>query len=392
MHEQAESPLRERDREAVATLEHAGAPEPELAVRRISVVRKGRGATGNPPLRFESREVESFDDGWAPAGEPEPTRPLATTLIRDQSCSAIAWNESPDIGFDRAVNPYRGCEHGCIYCYARPSHAYLGLSPGLDFETKIVFKPDLAYLLEREIRRPGYQVRPIALGSNTDPYQPVERRLLLTRAVLDLLDRTGHPLAIVTKSAGVVRDLEILARMAARNLARVHVSLTTLDAGLARRMEPRASAPARRLQAMAELARAGVPVGVMAAPMIPGLNDAELEKILEAAARNGARHAAFVLIRLPHELKEMFGEWLEQHVPGRARHVLGLVRQAREGRLNDPSFHGRMRGSGPYAELLAARFARAARSLGLAERPAELDCGQFIPPDKAPVTRQLVLL
>ncbi len=381
---------RERDRDAVAAFDRAGDPERPPDIAQPSLRRKGRGATLNPPVRFESRAVEAFDDGWSPPGEAEGPPPLATTLIRDQSRSAIAWNESPDIGFDRAVNPYRGCEHGCIYCYARPSHAYLGLSPGLDFETRIVFKPDLARLLEREISRPGYQVKPIALGSNTDAYQPVERRLKLTRAVLELFERTGHPFTIVTKSAGVLRDLDILARMAARNLARVHVSLTTLDPGLARRMEPRAAQPASRLRAMAELARAGVPVGVMAAPMIPGLNDAELEQILEAARRHGARHASFVLLRLPHELKELFENWLAEHVPERARHVLALVRETRQGRLNDPNFHARMRGSGPYAALLAGRFRRAAKAHGLAEPVPPLDCRQFVRPG-AP-GRQLSLI
>ena len=385
-----EDPLREQDRDALAALALAGGPEPEPEARQRSLRRKGRGATLNPPVRFEDRAVEAFDDGWAAPGEPEVLPPLETTLIQDRSRSAIAWNESPDIGFDRAVNPYRGCEHGCIYCYARPSHAYLGLSPGLDFETKIVFKPDLARLLEREISRPGYQVRPIALGSNTDVYQPVERRLRITRAVLELFERTGHPFTIVTKSASVLNDLDILTRMAARNLTRVFISVTTLDGALARRMEPRASQPARRLQAMAELARKGVPVGVMAAPMIPGLNDAELEHILEAARKSGARHAAFVLLRLPHELKEMFEDWLVQHVPERARHVLALVRETRQGRLNDPSFHGRMRGTGPYAELIAARFSRAAKQFGLAGPAAPLDCGQFVRPGSE--AQQLLLL
>ncbi|MGH7118789.1 MAG: PA0069 family radical SAM protein [Acetobacteraceae bacterium] len=384
------SQVRARDADALAALNEAAGPESQPEAKRRSLMRKGRGATLNPSVRFDACAVEAFDDGWEMPGEPEPLPPLETTLIRDSSRSAIAWNESPDIGFDRAVNPYRGCEHGCIYCYARPSHAYLGFSPGLDFETKILFKPDLARLLEREISRPGYQVRPIALGSNTDVYQPVERRLHLTRTLLELFERTGHPFTIVTKSAGVLGDLDILRRMAARNLTRVYISVTTLDGTLARRMEPRAAQPARRLIAMAELARNGVPVGVMAAPMIPGLNDAELERILEAAAANGARHAQFVLLRLPHELKAMFEDWLAQHMPERARHVLALIRETRQGRLNDPSFHGRMRGTGPYAGLIAARFARAAKRLGLAERPAPLDCGQFVRPGSE--SRQLSLL
>lgn len=382
----------DRDAEALAALDLAGAPEPAPGARHPSLARKGRGATLNPPVRYDSHNTEPCDDGWSQAGEPDLPEPLETTLIRDASRSAIAWNESPDIGFDRAVNPYRGCEHGCIYCYARPSHAYLGFSPGLDFETKILFKPDIARLLEREISRPGYVVRPIALGSNTDPYQPVERKLRLTRSVLETLERAGHPLTIVTKSSSVLHDLDILTRLAARNLVRVHVSLTTLDAALARCMEPRAATPPRRLQAVAELVRAGVPVGVLAAPMIPGLNDAELERILEAAARAGARYAAYTLVRLPHELKELFQEWLAEHMPGRARHVLNLIRQTREGQLNDPNFYGRMRGTGTYATLLAGRFARAARRLGLDQKPQALDCRQFVPPGAGASARQLALL
>lgn len=363
--------------------------EPPLD-RQHAFARKGRGATFNPPVRFEAQRKEAYDDGWPEADDAEPAA-AKTTLIRDASRSALSWNDSPDIGFDRAVNPYRGCEHGCIYCYARPSHAYLGFSPGLDFETKILFKPDIARLLEREIAKPGYVVRPIALGSNTDVYQPVERKLRLTRSILELLERAHHPLTIVTKSAGVLRDIDILSRLAERHLARVHISLTTLDGELARRMEPRAASPARRLHAMTELTRAGVPVGVMTAPMIPGLNDAELERILEAAAEAGARHASFVLVRLPHELKELFGNWLEQRFPDRAHHVLSLIRQARNGRLNDPNFHGRMRGTGPYAALLASRFARATHKLGLDRAFPPLDCTQFAPPGRASESRQLAL-
>jgi DNA repair photolyase len=384
-------PASDRDGEALAALERAGMAEPPPEARMPGLARKGRGATLNPPNRFEAQRTEAFDDGWAAPGMPDPPPSLETTLIRDATRSAIAWNESPDIGFDRAVNPYRGCEHGCIYCYARPSHAYLGYSPGLDFETKILFKPDIARLLEREIGKPGYVVRPIALGSNTDPYQPVERRLALTRSVLEMLERAGHPFTIVTKSAGVLRDLDILARMAKRRLTRVHISITTLDPALARSMEPRASSPARRLGAIAELAKAAVPVGVMAAPMIPGLNDAEMERILAASAQAGARHAAFVLLRLPHELKQLFEGWLAEHRPDRARHVLSLIRQTREGRLNNPNFHGRMRGSGPYAGLMAARFVRAAQKYGLADPPLPLDTSQFVSPGRVE-SRQLALL
>ncbi|HQT78540.1 MAG TPA: PA0069 family radical SAM protein, partial [Rhodopila sp.] len=286
-------------------------------------------------------------------------------------------------GFDRAVNPYRGCEHGCIYCYARPTHAYLGYSPGLEFETKLIFKPDVAELLERELRKPGYVPRTLALGSNTDPYQPVERTLKLTRAVLEVLDRFNHPVGIVTKSAGVLRDLDILASMAQRNLARVHVSITTLDTRLARVMEPRAAAPQRRLHAIAELTRAGVPTGVLAAPMIPALNDAEMEKVLEAAAQAGARHAGYILLRLPLELREMFEDWLHTHFPDRAGHVLSLIRQTRAGQLNDPRFHHRFSGHGPYADLLGKRFVRAARQFGFQEARTQLDCGRFAVPEAA---------
>jgi DNA repair photolyase len=334
----------------------------------LSGRRRGRGATLNPPNRFESRVLEPFDDGWDTLESLADLPPLPTTLTRDASRSAIAWNSSPDLGFDRAVNPYRGCEHGCIYCYARPSHAYLGYSPGLDFETKLLFKPEVATLLERELRKPGYVCRPMALGSNTDPYQPVERTMKLTRAVLEVLERFGHPVSIVTKSAGVLRDLDILQRMAARGLVRVYLSVTTLDAALVRRMEPRAATPERRLAAIAALAQAGVPAAVLAAPMIPGLNDAELELILERAAKAGARYAGYVLLRLPHELRQMFEAWLAAHFPDRARHVLSLIRQTRAGRLNDSRFGQRFAGEGPYADLLARRFARAARQFGFEER------------------------
>jgi DNA repair photolyase len=356
----------------------------------LARVERGRGATINPANRFEARVQEPFDDGWQTLSALQDLPPLPTTLTRDASKSAIAWNSSPDLGFDRAVNPYRGCEHGCVYCYARPSHAYLGYSPGLDFETKLLFKPDIASLLERELRKPGYVCRPMALGSNTDPYQPVERTLKLTRAVLEVLERFGHPVSIVTKSAGVLRDLDILQRMAARGLVCVYLSVTTLDAGLARRMEPRAASPERRLAAIAGLAQAGVPAAVLAAPMIPGLNDAELEKILECASRAGARHAGYVLLRLPHELRQMFEAWLQTHVPDRARHVLSLVRETRAGQLNDSRFHARFAGQGPYADLLAQRFIRAARQWGFEDR-AQLPTRHFAVPAIAPASPQMSL-
>lgn len=365
-----------------------------------SLARKGRGATVNPAVRFESTRTEAWDDGWGTlAAEFGDLPPLPTTLTKDSARSALAWNASPDIGFDRSINPYRGCEHGCVYCYARPTHAYLGLSPGLDFETRLLFKPDLPALLERELRKPGYVPRPIALGANTDPYQPVERTLKLTRGVLEVLERFGHPVTVVTKSAGVLRDLDILQRMAARNLANVCLSITTLDPRLARAMEPRAAAPARRLAAIAELARAGVPAGVLAAPMIPGLNDAELERILEASAAAGATRAGYVLLRMPHEIKQLFEDWLARHFPDRAARVLALVRETRGGALYDSRFRVRQTGTGPYAELLAQRFRLALRRFGFGKtgRGVEaLDCGQFRVPEPAigaerQETRQLAL-
>jgi DNA repair photolyase len=380
---------REIDPQAIAAFD-AGEERPgkkSLAIPPVPadprLVRKGRGATVNPPNRYDAQSTVAFDDGWQTlAAELADLPPLPTTLIRDTSRSVISWNQSPDIGFDRAVNPYRGCEHGCVYCYARPSHAYLGYSPGLDFETKLLYKPEVAELLEKELRKPNYVAKPLALGSNTDPYQPIERTLKLTRSILGVLDRFNHPVTIVTKSAGVLRDLDILQSLAARNLVRVCLSVTTLDADLARCMEPRATAPQRRLHAIAELTRAGVPTGVLAAPMIPALNDAEMEKIVEAASRAGARWGGYVLLRLPHELKQIMEQWLHQHFPDRARRVLELVRETRGGVLNDPRFGQRMTGTGVYADLLARRFARAARQWGLDNRQ-ELDSSRFAVPADA---------
>ena len=339
---------------------------------------KGRGATVNPPNRFESARVEAFDDGWD-LPEESAAKPQ-TTLIRDTTRSIISRNDSPDIVFEQSVNPYRGCEHGCIYCFARPSHAYLGFSAGLDFETKIVFKPEAPRLLEKELSRPSYKPSLIVLGSNTDPYQPVERTLALTRSVLDVLEKFNNPVGIITKSAGVLRDADILSRMAARNLAKVYISVTTLDPALARALEPRAASPARRLAAITELSALGIPVGVMASPVIPGMNDAELESIIEAAAKAGACSAHTTLVRLPHELAPLFTDWLEKHLPERASHVLSLIRQSRAGRLNDPRFGSRFTGSGPYTEMLQQRFARAVTQYGLEGGKAALDCTQFTVP------------
>ena len=371
---------------------------PDLSHALPPLARKGRGAGLNPAVRFERTAREAFDDGWGTLEAAfAELPPLPTTLTKDSARSALAWNNSPDIGFDRAVNPYRGCEHGCVYCYARPSHAYLGLSPGLDFETRLLFKPEVAALLEKELRKPGYDPKPIALGSNTDPYQPVERTLKLTRAVLEVLDRFNHPVTIVTKSAGVLRDLDILSGMAKRNLVRVCLSITTLDARLARIMEPRAAAPERRLAAVQALTAAGIPAAVLAAPMIPAVNDAELETILERAAAAGATSAGYVLLRLPLEIKQLFEDWLARHMPDRAARVLSLIRQTRGGAMYDSRFGVRQKGTGAYADLLAQRFAVAAKRLGLERRGGgvgALDCGQFrVPevPGTTPRAAQLAL-
>ena len=357
--------------------------------------RKGRGAVSNPAVRYESTAREAFDDGWATLADLAELPPLPTTLLREKARSAMAWNESPDIGFDRSLNPYRGCEHGCVYCYARPSHAYVGYSPGLDFETKLLFKPDLPALLEKELRRPGYTAKPVALGANTDPYQPIERTLLLTRQVLEVLERFGHPVTIVTKSAGVLRDLDILVRLARRNLVHVCLSVTTLDASLARKMEPRAATPARRVEAIRALAAAGVPVGVLAAPMIPGLNDAELERIIATCAAAGAARAGYVLLRLPLEIRQMFEDWAHTHFPDRARHILSLVRETRGGAMYDARFGARQTGTGVYADLLAERFRLAARKHGMEgtnARSQPLDCTQFAVPAELRAPRQLALI
>ena len=376
---------REIDLDALAAFGDWEEGTPELGP--ASQRRPGRGAVSNPAPRFEATTTVAAPDDWTALTADLP--PLQTILSRDKSKSAISWNDSPDLGFDRAVNPYRGCEHGCVYCYARPSHAYLGFSPGLEFETQIVYKPNVAALLEHELSRPGYVPRTMALGSNTDPYQPVDRTLRLTRAVLEVLDRYNHPVSIVTKSAGVLRDLDVLTRMAARGLVRVWVSVTTLDGDLARRMEPRASSPALRLQTLRALQAAGVPAGVLAAPMIPGLNDMELEQILRAARDRGVTHAGYVLLRLPHELRDIFTAWLHEHVPGRAQRVLTLIRDTRAGDLNDSQFGKRFVGEGPYAVMLGQRFKRVQRELGFAGRE-RLDATQFRAPAR-PVA-QLSLL
>ncbi len=342
---------------------------------------KGRGAVSNPGSRFDQIQREDFDDGWDSMDEEPAARPR-TELIADAARSIISYNDSPDIPFDRSINPYKGCEHGCIYCYARPTHAYLGLSPGLDFETKILHKPNAAALLREELSRPGYRPRPIALGTATDPYQPIERRLRITRQILELLYECRHPVAIITKGGAIERDLDILAPMAERNLVSVAVSVTTLRSELSRRLEPRAAAPQRRLRAIEALSKAGVPVTVLVAPLIPALNDNELEAILEAVRAAGARSADYVMLRLPHEVKQLFKEWLAVHEPLKAEHVMSLVRQIRGGRENETEFGRRMRGGGIFAQLINKRFHLAARRLGLGERGLDLDCRQFRPPSR----------
>jgi DNA repair photolyase len=345
----------------------------------LTIPRKGRGAVSNETSRFENEKRVAFDDGWGSAAE-EPAR-VATRLGIDATRTIIARNDSPDIGFDRSINPYRGCEHGCIYCYARPSHAYLGLSPGLDFETRIFYKPQAAALLRQELRKKGYACRPIALGSNTDPYQPAERKLGVTRSILEVLREFHHPVTIVTKGALIQRDIDILSDMAREKLAVVTVSVTTLDRDLARTMEPRAATPERRIETIAALSKAGVPTGVLSAPMIPALNDREMEAILERAREAGASVAGYTLLRLPLELKALFKEWLETHEPQKAAHVLSLVAQCHGGKIYDSAWSKRMVGGGPYAEMLAARFDRACRKLGYSPRSTHmLDTSRFCPP------------
>jgi DNA repair photolyase len=345
-----------------------------------------RGALSQVPGRFESLGREAFDDGWT--RDDEPLEPRATAVAIERARTIIARNDSPDVPFDQSINPYRGCEHGCIYCYARPSHAYLELSPGLDFETKLFAKTNAAERLREELAKPGYRVSPISLGANTDCYQPAERKYRITRQIVELLAECGHPFTIVTKSALVERDLDLLAPMAKRKLVKVFVSIGTLDRSLARKLEPRAASPQRRLDVVRALNAAGVPCGVMVAALIPALNDKTMEHVLEEAAKAGAREAAYVILRLPNELKDLFREWLAAHYPDRAGHVMSIVRQMRGGRDNDPRFGERMRGTGNYAELISARFRLACQRHGLnghggGRRPPELDCAQFVPPSPA---------
>lgn len=340
---------------------------------------RGRGSRLNPDNRFSDWRREGFDDGWQDAAEGDTPAP-ATILLVERSRSVISRNTSPDVPFSQSINPYKGCEHGCAYCFARPGHAYLGLSPGLDFETHIVWKPDAPEVLRRELASPRYRCLPIALGINTDGWQPVERRLKLTRSLLEILCETRHPVSIVTKSALVERDLDLLSDMARDRLVNVMFSVTTLDPQLARKLEPRAASPARRLAAMEHLHRAGVPVGVLFAPLIPAINDHEMERVLEAARDAGATQAGYVLLRLPHELRQLFADWLESHFPDRAAHVHSLLRQMRGGELNDSQFGRRMRGQGLFADLYSQRLKRICTRLGLNRERLALNTTAFRPP------------
>ncbi|MGE0115831.1 MAG: PA0069 family radical SAM protein [Steroidobacteraceae bacterium] len=343
-------------------------------------VYRGRGAVTNPAGRFESATVEVVDDGWSHEAEDELQR-LPTIVQADSSRSIITRNDSPDVRFTQSINPYRGCEHGCIYCFARPTHAYFNLSPGLDFETRLFYKPDAVKLLEAELAKPNYRCQVIALGTNTDPYQPIEREHRLMRGILELLARCRHPISIVTKGNLIERDLDVLAAMAASNLVSVAISVTTLRNELKRTLEPRAASPLARLRVIKSLSDAGIPVTVMVAPVIPLLTDHELEHILEAAFAAGARHAGYLLLRLPHEVKQLFRDWLQTHEPLKAQHVMSLLNQMRGGRDNDPRFGFRHRGMGVYAELLTKRFATACQRIGLnRDEHTALDTDQFIRP------------
>lgn len=351
-------------------------PDDEVALPEHN----GRGALSNASSRFDDEKKIRTTDGWDIDDE---LPPLRTTLTKDATRTILARNTSPDVPFDRSINPYRGCEHGCIYCFARPTHAYLGLSPGLDFETKILFKPEAAKLLAAELASPKYRCDVVAMGTNTDPYQPVERDLKITRSILKVLSEFNNPVGIVTKNHLITRDIDILADMARRNLAEVFLSVTTLDKTLARDMEPRASAPHRRLEAIRALSAAGIPTGVMTAPMIPGLNDHEMEAILEAAMEAGATRAGFTVLRLPLEIKDLFDEWLRANRPDRAERVLSLIRQLRGGELYKAEFGLRMKGEGPIAQLLSARFSAAVKRLGLNKIRYRLDTLRFAVPESA---------
>ena len=376
----------------IAAFKHGGANMANAIIEESGVRigfdrRRGRGAAINPSGRYEPTSRQVFDDGWETI---EELPPFKTEVQVERPRTIITRNESPDISFDRSINPYRGCEHGCVYCFARPTHAYMGLSPGLDFESRLFAKPDAARLLERELAKDGYQPRTIAIGTNTDPYQPIERHWRIMREILEVLEAHNHPVGIVTKSALVLRDINILSRMAAKGLAKVALSVTTLDRRLARTMEPRASTPTRRLEAVRALNEAGVPASVMIGPVIPGLNDAEIERILESAAAAGAKEAGYVILRLPLEVSPIFKDWLLRHYPDRFRHVMSLVRSMRGGKDYDSEWGKRMRGTGPYAWQIGRRFELAAKRLGLNTERRQLRTDLFRSPNSQ--GEQLALL
>jgi DNA repair photolyase len=337
---------------------------------------KGRGTLDNRDTRFSEFERLPIDDGWF---QPDELPPFRTVVSIEAPRTIISRNTSPDLPFSQSINAYRGCEHGCIYCFARPSHAYLGLSPGLDFETRLTAKPDAAALLHKELMAPSYECSPISLGANTDPYQPIERQYQITRDILEVLERFKHPCTIVTKSALVERDIDILTRLAADNLVKVNISITTLDKNLARKLEPRASSPQRRLQAIAALRQAGIPVSVLIAPVIPVLTDTELEQIIEACAVAGAQSAGFILLRLPREVSDLFENWLHDHYPEKAQHVMNRIRDSRGGKTNDPRFGHRLQGQGFYADMINQRFKRAISKQGLNQRSTPLNRDLFRP-------------
>ncbi|MGB3416361.1 MAG: PA0069 family radical SAM protein [Mesorhizobium sp.] len=348
---------------------------------------RGRAAGINPSGRFEPVSRHVFDDGWDSI---EELPPFKTEVQVEKPRTIITRNTSPDISFDRSINPYRGCEHGCVYCFARPTHSYMGLSPGLDFESKLFAKPDAARLLDRELSKEGYQPRTIAIGTNTDPYQPIEKHYRIMREILEVLEARGHPVGIVTKSVLVTRDIDILSRMAERGLAKVALSITTMDRMLARTMEPRASTPTKRLEAIRQLSDAGIPASVMVAPIIPGLTDAEMERILDSARAAGAREAGYVVLRLPLEVSPIFKDWLLRHYPDRYRHVMALIRSMRDGKDYDSEWGKRMKGAGPYAWQIGRRFEMTARRLGLNVERRALRTDQFV--TAARENEQLMLL
>lgn len=378
------APQRQR-RQAAARPSPRRREEPEARLERpldrpLEKPKRGRGAQSNESGRYEAEVRIPIDDGWGNLEDEAPK--LLTTVTLERPKTIITKNDSPDISFDRSINPYRGCEHGCVYCFARPTHAYMGLSPGLDFESKLFAKLDAPALLERELAAKNYQPRTIAIGTNTDPYQPIEREHQVMRQVLEVLARTNHPVGIVTKSALVQRDIDILGPMAEKGLVKVALSVTTLDPVLARRMEPRAATPERRLATIKALSDAGIPTTVMVAPIIPGLNDAEIETILTRAHALGAREAGYVMLRLPLELRDLFSEWLLVHYPNKFRHILSLVRSTRDGKVYDSTFGKRMTGSGPYAWMIGRRFEAAVAKIGFAKTRLKLRHDLFQPPPR----------